>query len=231
MSIHNISRADRNIIKFEEIHFSPQNKAILEQVFKEHRNIDALHQYGLTADHKILFYGASGCGKSTTARAIALQLKKPIVTLNLSTLISSKVGESSKNIKDLFDLAARQNAVLFLDEFDQLGKMRGTEDNDVGEMRRLVNSIIQLIDYLPNYVVLICATNFFELLDTAIVRRFQLKLKFEMPTTAELDVYYDDLLRPFPTRFQNLERKYQISYAEVKDYVHTGMKKRILDEL
>jgi SpoVK/Ycf46/Vps4 family AAA+-type ATPase len=93
-----------------------------------------------------LFQGSSGCGKTMTAKAIANALDKNILILNLSNIVCYRIGETSQNIKQVFDKAGREKAVLFLDEFDQIGKARGSDDIDVGEMRRLVNTLIQLID-------------------------------------------------------------------------------------
>ena len=104
-------------------------------------------------------------------------------------------------------------------------------DKDVAEMRRLVNSIIQLIDYFPTNSILICATNFYDIIDSALLRRFQIQLKFEMPDRKELDRYYDKFLSVFPSHLQQIPRQYAISYAQARDYSNTTMKKYILAEL
>ncbi|MDO4782000.1 MAG: ATP-binding protein [Capnocytophaga felis] len=222
---------DRESIPFEEIFLSEENKKALNQVIKEHKYFAELSKYGLYPDNKILFHGASGCGKTTTAKAIAKVLNKPSFVLNLSNLVNSRIGETSKNLKAVFDKAQREKAVLFLDEFDQIGKTRTDDERDVGEMRRLVNTIIQLFDYFPKDGMLICATNHIDFIDFALLRRFQLKLDFQLPTKERLNTYYDKILTPFPEEMKNINRKYDISYAEVKDYVHTQMKKAIIESL
>lgn len=232
MSVYDLTIHESVNVDFEDIFFTPENKAALSQVIKEYKYLDELKKYGLQIDNKILLHGESGCGKTTTAKAIATALNKKITIVNLSNLVSSRIGETAKNISSLFSLSARQKSVLFLDEFDLMGKARdNNEDNDVGEMRRLVNSLIQEIDYLSNDSLLICATNFYEMLDPAILRRFQLKIRYNLPSGEDLDAYYDKLLAPFPAHLQDIERQYGISYAEVKDYIHTTMKKRIIAEL
>lgn len=231
MNLSELVVNDTEKIALKDLFFSPENKAALAQTIKEHYYLEELKKYNLKVDHKILLYGHSGCGKTTTAKAIATALEKNIVILNLSTLINARIGETSKNVKALFDKAIREKAVLFLDEFDQIGKSRDSEDKDVGEMRRLVNTIIQLIDYFPADSLLICATNHYHSIDTALLRRFQLQLKFEMPHENELDRYYDTILETFPVQFRDIPRKYQISYAEAKDYIHTLMKKQIIAAL
>lgn len=231
MNLYELTVNDTEKITLDDLLFSDENKAALLQTLKEHEYIDALKKYNLKVDHKILLHGHSGCGKTTTAKAIASALNKNIVIINLSTLINARIGETSKNVKAIFDKAIREKAVLFLDEFDQIGKSRDSDDKDVGEMRRLVNTIIQLIDYLPSDSLLICATNHYHSIDTALLRRFQIRLQFEMPNEGELDVYYDKVLAEFPEHLQDIQRKYSISYAEAKDYIHTTIKKQIIAEL
>lgn len=231
MNLYELTVNDTEKIALDDLLFSNENKAALMQTIKEHEYIEELKKYNLKVDHKILLHGHSGCGKTTTAKAIATALNKNIVIINLSTLINARIGETSKNVKAIFDKAIREKAVLFLDEFDQIGKSRDSDDKDVGEMRRLVNTIIQLIDYFPSDSLLICATNHYHSIDTALLRRFQIRLQFEMPGENELDVYYDKLLADFPVHLQEISRKYSISYAEAKDYIHTTMKKQIIAEL
>ena len=231
MNLYELVVNDTEKIALDDLLFSEENKTALLQTIKEHKYIDELKKYNLKVDHKILLHGHSGCGKTTTAKAIATSLNKNIVIINLSTLINAKIGETSKNVKAIFDKAIRENAVLFLDEFDQIGKSRDSDDKDVAEMKRLVNTIIQLIDYFPTDSLLICATNYYNSIDTALLRRFQIKLKFEMPNEKELDHYYGKLLAHFPVHFQDIPLKYNISYAEAKDYINTAMKRQIIAEL
>ncbi|MFH6962665.1 AAA family ATPase [Flavobacterium plurextorum] len=231
MNLYELVVNDTEKIALNDLLFSEENKTALLNTIKEHKYIDELKKYNLNVDNKILLHGHSGCGKTTTAKAVATALNKNIVIINLSTLINAKIGETSKNVKALFDKAIREKAVLFLDEFDQIGRSRESDDKDVAEMRRLVNTIIQLIDYFPTDSLLICATNFYNSIDSALLRRFQIKLKFEMPSKNELNVYYDKILDVFPAHLQDISRKYDVSYAEAKDYVHTTMKRQIIAEL
>ena len=231
MNLYELVVTDTEKIALDDLLFSEENKLALTQIIKEHKYIDELKKYNLKVDNKILLHGHSGCGKTTTAKAIATALNKSIVIINLSTLINAKIGETSKNVKAIFDKAIREKAVLFLDEFDQIGKSRDNDDKDVAELKRLVNTIIQLIDYFPTDSLLICATNYYNSIDTALLRRFQVKLQFEMPDQEQLNVYYEKLLADFPVHFQDIPRKYSISYAEAKDYIHTTMKRQIIAEL
>ncbi len=231
MNVFNLIIDDKEVVALDAVFLDDDNRRHIQQLIKEHKYIDELTKYGLPVNNKILLQGDSGCGKTTTAKAIANALGKPILTLNLSNVVCARIGETSQNIKQIFDKAARDKAVLFLDEFDQIGKARGDDDKDVGEMRRLVNTIIQLIDYYPNNALLICATNHPEIIDTALLRRFQLRINFEKPNTAVLDSYYDKLLSSFTPEMKNIKRKYEISFAEAKDYAYTSVKSIVIEKL
>src|SRR5690606_15935448 len=149
MKIWDLIINDKEQVTINDIFLDETNKQNFVQINKEHIYIGELSQYGLKVNNKILLHGSSGCGKTMTAKAIAQALGKNILILNLSNVVCSRIGETSQNIKQVFDKAGREKAVLFLDEFDQIGKARGNDDKDVGEMRRLVNTLIQLIDYYP----------------------------------------------------------------------------------
>ncbi len=230
MELYNLIINDKEKVSLEDVFLNDFNKKSILQLIKEYKYVEELTKYGLPVNNKILLQGNSGCGKTTTAKAIANALDKPIVILNLSNVVCSRIGETSQNLKQIFDKAAREKAVLFLDEFDQIGKARGNDDKDVGEMRRLVNTIIQLIDYFPKNALLICATNHPELIDIALMRRFQLRINFELPSSKVLDTYYDKILTDFPTETQNIERKYGISFAEAKDYAFTIVKTTLIEK-
>ncbi len=231
MNVFDLIINDKETVSLDDVFLSDENRQHIIQLIKEHKYLENLTQYGLPVNNKIMLHGSSGCGKTMTAKAIAQALNKNILILNLSNIVCSRIGETSQNIKQVFDKAAREKAVLFLDEFDQIGKARGNDDKDVGEMRRLVNTIIQLIDYFPNNALLICATNHPEIIDMALLRRFQLNIHFEMPNTTVLDSYYDKLLTAFPKQFQQIPRKYNLSFAEVKDYTFTMVKSLLIKEL
>lgn len=231
MNILDLLIVDREPIDWDDVILNDDNKKEIEQLMKEFRYIDVLKQYNLPVNNKILLYGHSGCGKTMTAKAIATKLNKPLFILDLSTFVSARIGETAKNIKMVFDKAERERAVLFLDEFDYVGKMRGNDDNDVGEMRRLVNALIQMIDQFPEKAILVAATNHVEVLDIALLRRFQVRIEYDMPTDEVLDQYYDLLIARFPQSLQQISRKYNISFAEAKDYTFTSIKSKLIADL
>lgn len=231
MNLFDLIINDKEPVLLEDVFLDKENKTAIGQLIKEHRFIAELSAYGLPVNNKILLHGASGCGKTTAAKAIATALNKPVLILNLANVINARIGETSQNMKMIFEKAGRDKAVLFLDEFDQIGKARGNDDKDVGEMRRLVNTIIQLIDYYPNNALLVCATNHPEIVDIALLRRFQLSIRFELPAQEMLDAYYDKILAPFPAHLRTIPRRYGFSYAEAKDYAFTLVKSLLIKEL
>jgi len=108
-----------------------------------------------------------------------------MVVVNLGAIVSSKLGETSKNLSKIFRKAASEDCIIFIDEFDSLGKVRDYSQ-DHGEMKRVVNTILQLFDYLPQSSIVIAATNQKEMLDEALLRRFDFSIGFNLPTEKEI---------------------------------------------
>ncbi len=229
MNIHDhLVILKENPLPLEDIHLSQENRAKIDQILKEFQHFDTLEKYDLPISNKILLSGYTGCGKTTTARSLAKALDKKILVPNLGTIVSSRLGETAQQLSAIFRKANREKSVLFLDEFDYFGKKRAYGTKDSGEMTRLVNTIIQLIDSLSNNVVLITATNHIKVIDEALIRRFEIRLDYTLPTNDQLDNYYDQNLEKYPKKWTNITRVYGISYAEAKDQIHNEVKKSIL---
>jgi SpoVK/Ycf46/Vps4 family AAA+-type ATPase len=141
---------------------------------------DQLAEDGIGISPSLLMYGPPGCGKTELARHIAAKLALPLVTARIDTLISSFLGSTSKNLRLLFDHVSSRRCVLFLDEFDALAKLRD-DRQELGELKRVVVSLLQNIDSVQGETVLLAATNHEHLLDPAIWRRFAYKLHIELP--------------------------------------------------
>ncbi|MCY4781339.1 ATP-binding protein [Sphingobacterium sp. UT-1RO-CII-1] len=231
MSLSSYVIQDREKIDLNDIRLSAQNREQLDQLLKENLYTEKLQKYNLPVNNKLMLHGPSGCGKTSTAKAIAQKLGKNLYILDLSTIVSSRIGETAINLKSVFQKVARERAVLFIDEFDHIGKARGGDEREVGEMRRMVNTLIQLIDYFPENSLLIAATNHLDIVDQALVRRFQIVLTYEQPSKAELDSFYEELLLQFPEQFRTIDRVYDISYAETKDHVFTAVKRSIIADI
>src|SRR5690554_6388837 len=110
MNIYNLIINDKEQVQLSEVFLKDKNRKVIGQLIKEHQHIDKLHQYGLPVNNKVLLHGSSGCGKTTTAKAIANALGKPILILNLSNIICSRIGETSQNLKLVFDKAGRDKS-------------------------------------------------------------------------------------------------------------------------
>lgn len=128
----------------------------------------------------LLLYGPPGCGKTVLAKHVAARLELPLLTARCDTLVSSFLGATSKNIRALFDHTASRPCVLFLDEFDSLAKARD-DKQELGELKRVVVSLLQNIDALSGNTVLVAATNHPQLLDPAAWRRFAYRIEMPFP--------------------------------------------------
>jgi hypothetical protein len=139
-----------------------------------------LEKNGVNSDTNLLLYGPPGCGKSHLAAYIAWRLSLPVYVARLDGLISSFLGSTAKNIRAVFEFASRMPCVLLLDEFDAIAKLRD-DQQELGELKRVVNSFIQNIDSLGRDIILIAATNHEQLLDPAVWRRFQYLMHIDLP--------------------------------------------------
>lgn len=143
-----------------------------------------LERHGLESSASLLLYGPPGCGKSLLAQHIAQRLGLPLYLARLDSLVSSFLGSTSKNLRAVFDYAARQPCILFMDEFDAVAKLRD-DPHEMGELKRVVNSFLQAFDSHAKDLIVIAATNHDQLLDAAIWRRFQLTLNLRLPSTEQ----------------------------------------------
>ncbi|MEQ9149775.1 MAG: ATP-binding protein, partial [Cytophagales bacterium] len=132
---------------------------------------DQFHKVGIQSNHSLLLYGPPGSGKSSIAKYISCETNLPLVTARLDTIVSSLLGNTAKNIRRIFEFADQKPCILFLDEFDAIAKARD-DHYEMGELKRVINSLLQNIDLFTKNNILIAATNHNELLDKAIWRRF-----------------------------------------------------------
>ena len=163
-----------------EVILSKRNADKLDSFILSYKNADKLNDLGIGVSNTLLLYGPPGCGKTKCAYLIAKQLNLPLVIARLDSLISSYLGTTAKNIRNLFEFAQKIPCVLFLDEFDAIAKARD-DNNELGELKRVVNSLLQNVDSMSKDSLLLAATNHQQLLDSAVWRRFDYKLEIELP--------------------------------------------------
>lgn len=157
---------------------------------------DVLQSAGAAVASRMLIYGPPGTGKTQTARWIAARLKLPLLTVRCDTLVSSLLGQTSRNLRRVFDYAQQLPCVLFLDEFDAMASARGNE-RDIGELQRVVIALLQNMDALPSSTVLVASTNHDQLLDPAIDRRFPFHMPMPMPDATLREALWRKLLGDF----------------------------------
>jgi len=160
--------------------FAPAKWTVIHEFLSVAKSHAQLEAEGVAASLTILLYGPPGVGKSHLARYLARELGLDLYVARLDGLISSYLGSTSKNIRALFEFASRTPCVLFLDEFDAIAKLRG-DAQELGELKRVVNSFIQNLDSLGPQTIVVAATNHEELLDRAVWRRFAYRLALELP--------------------------------------------------
>jgi SpoVK/Ycf46/Vps4 family AAA+-type ATPase len=166
---------------------------IVSQFLEDAANFNLLEEMGLTSRLGLLLYGKPGTGKSLLASHIAAKLERPFYVVRLDSLISSRLGETAKNIRGIFDFVPAAGAVLFLDEMDAIAKLRD-DRQELGELKRVVNAVLQGIDSLSDDVVIIGATNHPQLLDQAIWRRFPYKIELELPGESVRQAMWQEFL-------------------------------------
>ena len=183
--------------------------------------------------NKLLLYGPSGCGKTLASYVVAGELEKMMVVVNLGAIVSSKLGETSKNLSKIFRKAASEDCIIFIDEFDSLGKVRDY-GQDHGEMKRVVNTILQLFDYLPQSSIVIAATNQKEMLDDALLRRFDFSIGFKLPTEKEIKDLISLTLKNGNFTFDNktkanavIKKSIGLSYYSIQKTLVTAIKRSL----
>ena len=205
----------------------------LNHFIEEHHKAEVLRKFGLPIANKLLLHGPSGCGKTLASYVVAGELEKMMVVVNLGAIVSSKLGETSKNLSKIFRKAASEDCIIFIDEFDSLGKVRDYSQ-DHGEMKRVVNTILQLFDYLPQSSIVIAATNQKEMLDDALLRRFDFSIGFNIPTEKEIKELITLTLKSGNFNFDNktkantiIKKSVGLSYYSIQKTLVTAIKRSL----
>ena len=171
--------------RLEDVVLSPQNLSLVRNTLREYNRDEVLRAHGLRPSDRLLFCGPPGCGKTLTAEVIAGELGRPLAIVRTDSVVSSFLGETAANLRKVFDFVSSSPLVALFDEFDALGKER-EDASEHGELRRVVNAVLQMLDAYDGRSLIIAATNHERLLDSAIWRRFEEVLFLKPPTSTQL---------------------------------------------
>ena len=218
-------------ISAEKIILADEPKSKIVRLLEEHRCRLRLQEFGYAPKSRLLFWGPPGCGKTHCAHYVAYELGLPVGVIRLSAVISSFLGDTASHLQRIFDLANTTPMVLLLDEIDAVGKDRD-DRNDVGELKRVVNSLLQAMDSLTSTdSIVIAASNHQYLLDPAVWRRFDDIVNFPLPGPTEREIFLRYLTNgiTFNGSIQQIARKTSsLSFADIEKAVVESIKTMIL---
>lgn len=236
-----LARAPRNLeqilsvgyseVKLSDLVLAPPTRLALERYVIEQRRAQALADHGLRPRRRLLLHGPPGCGKTMTAQALAGELKLPLIRVRLEVVFSKYLGETASTLADVFAEAARVRGVYLFDEFDALGRTR-LDESDVGEIKRVVTTFLQLLDADRSDSLLIAATNTGHALDNAMFRRFDDVLELPPPTEQQRRELLNRLLRPWRMKADGglAAQTAGLSFADIRAAIENAHKDAILSD-
>ncbi|MFJ6413876.1 AAA family ATPase [Terribacillus saccharophilus] len=222
--------SDNELIEFKEsqvsldkIIMSDVIEKLIASLLKQWKNRDTLAEYNLSPQNRLLFHGSPGTGKTFTAYAIANNLNMDIAYIRFDSLVSSYLGKTGSNIKEIFDLASKKPCVLLLDEIDAIGKKRD-DQQELGELKRVVISLLQNLDNFPAESLLIACTNHPHLLDNALWRRFDSIIEFDFPKN-------EDRHKIISLRLKEMNIKVGLDWIEFWCEISNGVSPAVLVQI
>lgn len=216
----------------EEMVLPESGQVAIEELLEEHRRADILQSFGMKASGKVIFHGPPGCGKTLAAEVIAFELDLPLAIVRLDALVSSFLGETAANLRKVFDFIADNQMVVLFDEFDAIGKER-SDSSEHGELRRVVNAVLQMMDAYQGKSLILAATNHEQILDGAIWRRFDETIDFPLPSPQQVEQILSLKLRGVRRQFELTDKKLtdifaNRSGADIERIVRRAVKRMIL---
>ena len=205
----------------------------IKRIIREQRHAGRIVEHGLSPRRKLLLIGPPGTGKTLTGTVLAGELGLPLFQVRLDGLITKYMGETAAKLRQIFDATSRTRGIYFFDEFDAIGSQRGLS-NDVGEIRRVLNSFLQMIEQDRSHSLVVAATNHPGILDPALFRRFDDILHYELPDKSQIaKLLKTRLARTAVKRVQweNLaDSAMGLSYAEVTRAANEALKDALIHE-
>lgn len=171
--------------RLSDLVVAPRVEQSLRRIVKEQRHFSKLLEHGLSPRRKILLVGSPGTGKTLTASALAGELSLPLFVVRLDALLTKFMGETAAKLRQIFDALGATRGVYFFDEFDAIGGQR-IAANDIGEIRRILNSFLVMIEEDGSTSLILAATNHPEILDHALFRRFDDVVEYELPDAEQI---------------------------------------------
>jgi len=203
----------------------------IERILREYRQKAKLEKHGLTHRRKILLAGPPGTGKTLTAAVLAGESGLPLFTILMDKIVTKFMGETSAKLRQIFDVIQERRGVYLFDEFDAIGGERSRE-NDVGEMRRVLNAFLQFIERDTSDSLIVAATNNPRILDQALFRRFDDVLHYRLPEKTEIERLIENRLGVFRQKGMRLEALARVaeslSHAEIAQACDDAIKEAIL---
>ena len=205
----------------------------LQRIIREQRQAAKIMSHGLSPRRKLLLVGPSGTGKTMSASVLAGELGLPLFQVRLDGLITKYMGETAAKLRQVFDATDQTRGVYFFDEFDAIGSQRGLA-NDVGEIRRVLNSFLQMIEQDQSHSLIIAATNHPEILDHALFRRFDDVLHYELPDESRIAALLKARLARVAVKGVSWKRlaetAHGLSYAEIARAADEVLKETLIEK-